>query len=304
MTDNIDNLINEFNNELNQYYKGQRQERAARMARRQKEAFKRKYPFANRHKAGKCQVYDKLRTAGFSHVVSDSMCRMVAKYHIDPKLNITQLVNAVKDVTTIKTQNKGAYSFEPRTTTDSNGVGFQDNKTNSTEPGNTGVPDKKFPDSSYGNDYSSCVISLSKITDSNTAIQECATQWLGKGSRGGQSKNASAETEIPYHMQLLMSQSEIEQAERQLKEASKLKSASNKITEVPAWAVTNMSAGELAQAQDAIDAANNQNRLKSASAKQQREHDEYIRSIHETYSEALARRNNERIRKQNYPGEE
>ncbi len=55
--------------------------------------------------------------------------------------------------------------------------GFQDNSTNSKGPG--GVPDKQFPFSSYGDSYDSCVVSLSKITNSEVAKEECARTYRG-----------------------------------------------------------------------------------------------------------------------------
>jgi hypothetical protein len=54
-------------------------------------------------------------------------------------------------------------------------------KPRSTGPG--GVPDKKYSPSSYGDDYKSCLKSLQDLGVSNDrSIEECSTQW--KGGKG------------------------------------------------------------------------------------------------------------------------
>jgi hypothetical protein len=145
------------------------------------EAVKNKYHASSKRT---CPVYANFRKAGFSNIVSDSMCKQAHRYGINPNLSPGQILNIIKA--------KHAQTDIP----------FKDNSTNSKGPG--GVPDKKFPESSYGNDLDSCITSLTSIgVDSIRAKEECETQYAGKGSRGGnwyntqgKAKNAS----IPAHI--------------------------------------------------------------------------------------------------------
>ena len=68
-------------------------------ARRQQGVFKRK--------SGKtCPIFGALKTAGFSDIVSDNVCKMAAKYNIPFDRNITKLLNAIKNVAEIRTISK------------------------------------------------------------------------------------------------------------------------------------------------------------------------------------------------------
>jgi hypothetical protein len=124
-----------------------------------------------------CQVYAKFKTAGFSDFAADSMYRQAHKYNINPNLDLQQILNAVKAKHSQLTNNQ-----------------------QSNEPGNIGVHDKAYPESSYGSDVPSCIDSLTKIgVDESRARVECETQYAGKGYRGGKTMNASVSpNEVPY----------------------------------------------------------------------------------------------------------
>jgi hypothetical protein len=123
------------------------------------EAIKQKY-----HSPSKkaCTVYMKFKAAGFSDFAADSMCRQAHKYNINPNLDLQRIINAVKAKTA------------------------QLNNQRSSEPDNSGVLDRSYPESSYGSDVPSCIASLTSIgVDPQRASVECETQHAGKGYRGG-----------------------------------------------------------------------------------------------------------------------
>lgn len=227
---------------------------------------------------------------GARFAMADSFCKQAHKYKIvnADKMSLDQLMSAIKD-------RKSAYS---PSSTKERPYGFQDDSTRSKDPASTGLEPIKYPVSSMGNDYDSCVTSLSGPApdglgvDIQTARDACAKQWLGKGTINGkgQSKSASVTNfELPAWVWTTMQPEAIERIERQVSQESRLRNASA-TTEVPAWLATSLSYAELASEQDKLDSANNQNRLKSASTKQQKTHEEYIRSIHEPIYKAQERR--------------
>lgn len=171
-----------------------------------------------------CPVYQKFRDSGIDHFTADQICKQAAKYKINQDLNLTQIMNEIK--------NRSAFAFDNK---DSNGVGFQDNKSNSKGPDTGAIPDRQYPDSSYGNDYDSCVKSLSDPVekgglgiDLERAKQECDTQWKGVGSRGGQTRSASiSPAEVPAWVWTVLTPGEIQSIESKMVKPSHFRSAAD-----------------------------------------------------------------------------
>jgi|GEM_PF-1024762 len=58
----------------------------------------------------------------------------------------------------------------------------------------SGVPDKKVPISSMGDNYESCLVSLKSIGISeDRSIEECSTQWKGEGTHVGVKQHSNLE---------------------------------------------------------------------------------------------------------------
>lgn len=243
-----------------------------KQAKRQEEARRSKRANNHHDRYRACPIYQKLLDVGIDSFTAKQMDKQAHKYNIDPNLNVTQTLNALKDH---KQPSKSAFAYP--TNKERVNPGFQDNTTRSSEPGNKGVSDKKFTPSSMGNDYDSCVESLSADiidgglgVDLETAKAKCALQWLGKGTVGGQSKSASLEIpQIPpiYYTMSKIHGGELRELEDKVDKVSdNIKSASTTTTtskEVAPWLATRMSKGELMIAQDRLDAYN-ESRIKSS----------------------------------------
>lgn len=210
---------------------------------------------------GVCPVYYKFKRAGFSHITSDSICRSAHRYGISSRLPLDEILTAIKIASK----------------TDANGVGFQDNSSNSKGPGN-GVPDKEVTPSSMGSDYESCVKSLSDPVekgglgiDIERAKTECETQWLGKGTKygdNGQQKKI-ARSQLPAGVRL--------------SSGGKVVSVKGASVQKPAFVIT-----QEYLKQGGIESSNH---IRSASTKTPEEHATYMKHIMESHDQAVERRN-------------
>jgi hypothetical protein len=102
----------------------------------------------------------------------NSMLYVDCPVYANPRLSTASILNAVKGGEAIRDK--------PQPISTDNGPG---------------VRDRKYPVSSYGDDYESCLESLQKVgVSSSQAIETCQSRWKGKGTRTG---TRSASVEIP-----------------------------------------------------------------------------------------------------------